>query len=249
MLCFLQGVISFHDMKIKSLSIFFPAYNDSKSIPRLINTANLVAKDITNDYEILVINDGSKDDTKNILEKLQKRYKKLKVIHHSKNLGYGAALYSGFKYSNKEWIFYTDGDGQYDPKELLLLLKNRNSDIDVVNGYKLRRSDNFVRKILGHLYNFFLHLFYPIPISDIDCDFRLIRRSKIKNIKLNSSGGSVCLELILRLQENGSRFAEVGVHHYKREHGHSEIFNLKNILKMFFENFTFYFKYHFLRET
>lgn len=234
-------------MKIKSLSIFFPAYNDSKSIPRLIDTANLVAKDITDDYEVLVINDGSKDDTKNILEKLQKRYRNLKVIHHSKNLGYGAALASGFRNSKKEWIFYTDGDGQYDPKELLFLLKNRKSDIDVVNGYKLRRSDNFVRKILGYLYNFFIHLLYPIPISDIDCDFRLIRGSKIKNVKLNSRGGSICLELVLKLQKNGARFAEVGVHHYEREHGHSQIFNIKNIFRMFFDNCIFYFQYHFVR--
>lgn len=236
-------------MKIKSLSIFFPAYNDSQSIPRLIQTVNCVAGDITNDYEILVINDGSKDDTKDIVEELRKRYKKLKIIHHSKNLGYGAALASGFRNSKKEWIFYTDGDGQYDPKELLLLLKNSSPDIDVVNGYKLRRSDNFARKILGQLYNFSIHMLYSIPISDIDCDFRLIRRSKINNIKLNSSGGSVCLELILKLQKNGARFAEVGVNHYKREYGHSHFFNLKNILKMFFENFNFYLKYYFFRET
>lgn len=236
-------------MKIKSLSIFFPAYNDSQSIPRLIDRANFVAKNITNDYEIIVINDGSKDDTKNILEKLQKRYKKLEAINHSKNLGYGAALHSGFKNSKKEWIFYTDGDGQYDPKDLLLLLKNSNPYIDVVNGYKLGRSDNFVRKILGKFYNFSLHIFYPIPIRDIDCDFRLIRRSKINNIMLNSSGGSVCLELILKLQKNGARFAEVGVHHYKRKYGYSHFFNLKNILKMVFENFNFYLKYYFLRDA
>lgn len=232
-------------MNIGSLSIFFPAYNDSKTISGLIDRADFVAKNITNDYEIIVINDGSKDDIRHILEELQKRYKKLEVIHHPKNLGYGAALASGFRNSKKEWIFYTDGDGQYDPKELLFLLKNRKSDIDVINGYKLRRSDNFVRKILGCLYNFFLHLLYPIPISDIDCDFRLIRGSKIKNVKLNSRGGSICLELVLKLQKNGARFAEVGVHHYRREHGHSQFFNIKNILKMVYENFNFYFKYYF----
>lgn len=234
-------------MNVKSLSIFFPAYNDSQSIPKLIDKANSVAGDITKDYEIIVINDGSKDNTSNILEQLQKRYKKLKVVHHSKNLGYGAALYTGFKNSKKEWIFYTDGDGQYDPEELLLLLKNLSSDIDVVNGYQLMRSDNFIRKILGSLYNFFLHKFYPIPISDIDCDFRLIRRSKIKDIKFNNSGGSICLELILKLQKNGARFSEVPVHHYMRKYGHSEIFNIKNILKMVLEHLIFYFKYHFLK--
>lgn len=236
-------------MEIKSLSIFFPVYNDSKSILKLIDKANSVAGDITKDYEIIVINDGSKDNTKDVLEQLQKRYKKLKVAHHSKNLGYGAALYSGFKNSKKEWIFYTDGDGQYDPQELMRLVKKTNMQVDVVNGYKLNRADNMVRKILGGIYSLILHTLYKIPVSDIDCDFRLIRRSKIKNIRLNNSGGSVCLELILKLQKNGARFAEVGVHHYKREYGHSQIFNIKNILKMVTENLTFYFRHHFLRET
>lgn len=241
----LQEVILFRDMKISSLSIFFPAYNDSQSIPKLIKTANSVAREIASDYEIIVINDGSKDNTEDVVEELKKKYKKLRVIHHSKNLGYGAALASGLSNSKKEWIFYTDGDGQYDPKELFLLLKSLNSGIDVVNGYKLRRSDNLVRKILGNFYNFYLRLLYPIPVSDIDCDFRLIRGSKIKNVELSSNGGSVCLELILKLQKNGARFAEVGVHHYRREHGHSQFFNIKNILKMVYENFNFYFKYYF----
>lgn len=234
-------------MKIQSLSIFFPTYNDSKSIPRLIVESILVAKNITNDYEIIVIDDGSKDDTENILGKLQKRYKKLKVVHHSKNLGYGAALASGFGNSKKEWIFYTDGDGQYDPKELLLLTNKVNSYLDVVNGFKLKRSDSSVRKILGYFYNFFLHLLYPIPISDIDCDFRLIRRSKIRNIKLTTSGGTVCLELILKLQKNKARFAEVGVNHFARKYGHSQFFNLKNIFKMLIDNFAFYVQYRILK--
>ncbi|MEK7533814.1 MAG: glycosyltransferase family 2 protein [Patescibacteria group bacterium] len=235
-------------MKIKSLSIFFPAYNDAKSIEELINKANMVAQKITKDYEIIVINDGSKDHTKNILEKLQKTYKKLKVIHHSENLGYGAALSAGFKNSNKEWIFYTDGDGQYDPKDLSLLIKNINPNTDVVNGYKLRRADNFIRKILGYLYNSFLHLLYPIPIKDVDCDFRLIRRSKIKDIKLNNSGGSVCLELILKLQENRARFIEVGVHHYERMHGHSEFFNVKNVFNLVIQTCVLYVRYRILRK-
>ncbi|MEK7518062.1 MAG: glycosyltransferase family 2 protein [Patescibacteria group bacterium] len=233
--------------KLNSLSIFFPTLNDAKILPHLVRKAYLVAPKAAHSFEIIVVNDGSTDETDKTLTILKKKYKNLKVINHKKNLGYGGALISGFRHAKKEWVFYTDGDGQYDPKDLLLLLKNRNPNIDVVNGYKLKRSDNFVRKILGNFYNSFLRLLYPIPILDIDCDFRLIRRSKMKNIKLNSSGGSICLELVLKLQANGARFVNVGVHHYKRKHGHSQMFNVKNILKMVFENFTFYFKYYFLR--
>lgn len=233
--------------KVKSLSIFFPVYNDAKSIQWLLQKANSVAKNIANDYEILVINDGSKDNTKSVLELLQSKYKKLKVINHPKNRGYGAALFSGFESSKKEWIFYTDGDGQYDPQELTNLVKRINKQTDVVNGYKLSRADSAMRKFLGGLYNLLIHFLYSIPISDVDCDFRLIRKSKIQNIKLTTSGGTVCLELILKLQRNKARFAEVGVHHYPRKYGHSQFFNIKNIFKMLLDSCAFYLRYHILQ--
>lgn len=225
---------------VKSLSIFFPALNDVQVLPSLIRKAYRTAKQITPDFEIIIVDDGSKDNTYNMLLKAKKRYRQLKIVRHSKNLGYGTALISGFNHAKKEWVFYTDGDGQYDPNELMKLVEKVNNSVDVVNGCKLSRSDSVVRKKIGNIYNRALHAMYSLPISDIDCDFRLIKRSFLRKVSLKSSSGIICLELILKLKKAGARFAEVNVHHYKRTVGRSEFFNVKNIFKTLIDHVAFY---------
>lgn len=222
--------------KLKSLSIFFPVYNDAEKIADLVQKADKTAKELSDDYEIICVDDGSTDKSFQVLEKLKYDFPKLKIIHHQKNKGYGGALISGFKNASKEWVFYTDGDGQYNPEELLSLVSVLDENIDVVNGYKINRSDPILRKIFGTINNFLIHLFFPIPISDIDCDFRLIKSSILKSIKLNSVSGTICAELILKLKKQNARFAEVGVHHYKRKFGKSEFFKLPKILETIFDN-------------
>ncbi len=226
--------------KIKSLSIFFPCLNDSLILPQLIKKANLAASKLTTNYEIIVINDGSTDSSGKVLVKLKKRYPKLRLINHSKNQGYGATLRDGFKNAKKEWVFYTDGDGQYDPAEMTSLLKKIGKGVDVVNGYKLIRNDLWFRKLIGGLYNKVLHVFYRLPISDVDCDFRLIKRIFLKKINLTSTSGVICLELIVKLKKAGARFSEVGVHHYSRPYGKSQFFRMKNVLKTGYEGIRFY---------
>ncbi len=226
--------------KIKSISIFFPCLNDALILPKLIKKANLVASRLTADYEIIVINDGSTDGSDKVLINLKKRYPKLRFINHTKNQGYGAVLRAGFKNAKKDWIFYTDGDGQYDPSEITRLLTGLSKGVDVVNGYKLTRNDLWYRKIIGNLYNKILHSFYRLPISDIDCDFRLIKRSFLKKIKLSSTSGVICLELIVKLHKAGARFCEVGIHHYPRLYGKSQFFRIKSVLKTGFESIKFY---------
>lgn len=222
--------------KLSSLSVFFPSLNDAKILPYLIcRTYGTVSK-ITKDFEIIVINDGSTDETKEILKVLEKKLSCLKIIHHEKNLGYGAALIAGFQQAKKDWVFYTDGDGQYDPAEIELLMNKLSENIDVVNGFKLGRSDNYLRRIIGSAYNIGMHKLYDLPISDIDCDFRLIRKSLLDDIDLKSSSGNICLELILKLRKKGTRFAETGIHHYPRPFGHSQFFNFRNISKTIFDN-------------
>lgn len=229
--------------KLKSLSIFFPTFNDAQVLPQLVKEAFLTAAKVSKNYEVIIVNDGSTDETESVLSTLRKRYPKLSVVKHETNLGYGAALISGFRNASYEWVFYTDGDGQYDPGEIALLVHALKQDTDVVNGYKITRSDPVIRKIVGELWNWLLHRMYPLPIRDVDCDFRLIRRSLFRKFLLTSTSGIICLELVLKLKRAGARFKEVGVHHYKRPHGESKFFTLQNILKTVYDNIKFYISY------
>ncbi len=228
---------------INSLSIFFPCLNDGQSLIHLVPKAFEAAKKFTEDIEIIVIDDGSSDNSNSILQKLGKKYP-LRIITHKKTLGYGAALMDGFKNSKKDWVFYTDGDGQYDPSELSKLVEKLTDTTDVVNGYKINRSDPIIRRFAGDLYNFFLHHVFPIPVYDIDCDFRLIKRSALQKINLNSKSGSICLELILKLSRANASFAQAGVHHYKRPYGNSKFFNFKNILETFRDNLRLFLEFY-----
>jgi glycosyltransferase involved in cell wall biosynthesis len=213
------------------ISVFFPAFNDEKTIGALVSQALDLLPRLTDDYEVVVINDGSTDSTQEILEELARKSKHLKLVRHERNLGYGAALRSGFTHTSKELIFYTDGDGQYDVLEMPKLLLLMTRDREVVNGYKIRRSDAAYRKIAGAVYNRLAHLLFSLPIRDVDCDFRLIKRSAIRSIDLTSSGASVCIELIYKLRRAGCAFAETPVHHYPRGHGRSQFFTPHNLAR------------------
>lgn len=210
-------------MKLKSLSIFFPAYNDEHTIGGLVKDALEVAKEASADYEVIVIDDGSQDHTGRLLDELAKGHDRVKVIHHPQNRGYGAALRSGFNYAQKEWIFYTDGDAQYDVKELIRLIPFT-ARADVINGYKGKRADPVLRRIIGRIYHWSCRFLFNIKIIDIDCDFRLIRSSFIKKVHLTSNGGAICVEMIKKLQDAGARFHQVSVHHYPRIYGRSQFF-------------------------
>src|SRR5215813_935688 len=164
------------------VSVFFPAFNDEDSIARLIHEALEVAPRITNDYEVIVVNDGSSDGTAAVLNDLASREPRLRVIHHPRNRGYGGALRSGFESATKDLIFYTDGDGQYDVREMANLIPLMIQDVDVVTGYKIRRSDSRHRIVLGAIYKFLARRMFGLPIRDVDCDFRLMRREAIQSV-------------------------------------------------------------------
>ncbi len=228
--------------KLSSLSIFFPSLNDATILPELIRKATENAKKVTSDFEIIVINDGSIDNTEEVLQKLKKNNPFLKSVHHKINRGYGGALISGFNASTKDWVFYTDGDGQYDVNELPLLVEILEGDTTVVNGFKIQRDDSIVRKMIGSTYNLLLHFLYKVPVSDIDCDFRLIKKSTLSNITLHSNSGLICLELLLKLQKNKACFKEMGVHHFARRFGKSQFFSIKHLVKTLREHISFYIK-------
>jgi glycosyltransferase involved in cell wall biosynthesis len=190
---------------------------------------------LSHDYEVIIIDDGSTDRTSLIADELERDSPFVSVVHHAKNAGYGCALRSGFARASKELIFYTDGDGQYDTGDLPILLERMTDDVDVVNGFKLKRADSAPRRVLGGAYNQFAHLLFRLPVRDVDCDFRLIRRERMQQIELTSTSGAICVELIAKLQRAGCRFTEVGVHHFPRTHGRSQFFTVWRIIATMIE--------------
>ncbi len=211
------------------ISVFFPAYNDGATIASLVISAAQACATVTDDYEVIVIENGSTDNTVEILEALEPQVDHLRVLTHRQPLGYGGALRKGFETATKELIFYTDSDGQYDPSELPLLVAALTPDVDIVNGYKISRSDPLGRIIIGKVYHHTMKILFGFTIRDVDCDFRLIRRDVFKNVHLESYSGSVCVEFVAKAQDLGFRFAEVPVHHYHRAHGKSQFFNIPRI--------------------
>ncbi len=217
--------------KLPSITAFFPAYNDGGTIASMVVTAITTLRQLTDDYEVIVVNDGSGDYTAEVLEELATRYPQLRVIHHPQNRGYGAALRTGFANASKEWVFYTDGDAQYDPHELTALVAALREGVDVVNGYKIVRHDPLSRRIIGRLYHHFVRLIFGFKLRDVDCDFRLIRRSLFDAVRLESDSGTICLEMVKKFQDAGFVFAQVPVHHYHRQYGVSQFFNWRRLLR------------------
>ena len=215
-----------------SISAFFPAYNDAATIASMVINAVRTLESLTENYEVIVVDDGSRDATPEVLEELKHLYPdRLRVETHPSNRGYGGALCMGIASATKEWIFYTDGDAQYDARELALLVRHAGPQVDVVNGYKIARADPLYRKMIGALYNIFVKAAFRIHIRDVDCDFRLMRRSCFENLELKSNSGTICVEMIKKLQDAGSRFAEVPVHHFHRSVGRSQFFRPYWLLK------------------
>lgn len=231
------------------ISVFFPAYNDAKSIGKLVADVLEILPDLTDDYEIIVVNDGSTDETGEVLRRLEAKHKEVRIVEHETNKGYGGALQSGFRAATKDLIFYTDGDGQYDARELAKLYALLNEKTDVVNGYKLERGDKINRKVVGGFYNRLAHLLFSLPIRDIDCDFRLIRKEFSDKIALSSTSGSICVELIYKLNRAGARFRETGVNHYERQFGKSQFFTVRRVTKTLYDFFSLWLKLVVLRKN
>jgi glycosyltransferase involved in cell wall biosynthesis len=218
-----------------SLSIFFPAYNDAGTIASLALLAHMTARTLTDDYEVIVVDDGSPDHTGVLLDEMATTFPWLKVVHHDKNRGYGGALRTGFATASKDLVFYTDGDAQYDPREMTTLFLAFSPDVDFVNGYKISRNDPLHRIVIGRIYHWFVKLAFSLRLRDVDCDFRLMRRSIFGKVVLTRSSGVICVELMKKVQDHGFRIAEVPVHHYHRSYGRSQFFNFPRVARTLFD--------------
>ena len=213
------------------LSVFFPAYNDSGTIASMVIRTVKTASELTPDFEIIVVDDGSADGTADIADELARTYPQVRAVHHPINRDYGAALQTGFRAATKELIFYTDGDAQYDPAELAVLWAKMSPDADLVNGYKISRADPLHRIVIGRVYHYIVSVMFGLKLRDVDCDFRLMRRVIFDRINLEKTSGIICVEMMKKVQDAGFRVVEVPVHHYHRAFGTSQFFNFRRLFR------------------
>lgn len=217
-----------------SISAFFPVYKDEGTVKLMVSRLRKTLSELTNDYEIIIVDDCSPDKSGQIADELAKKYRNIEVIHHKKNKGYGGALKSGFDAATKDLIFYTDGDAQYDVSELKNLIKHIDN-YDFVTGIKIKRADKFYRILASNIYYNIIKLLFGIKIKDISGDFRLFRKEVVNNLNLKSNSGTICLEMVKKIQDRKFRIKEVYVKHYPRVSGDSSYFNPIDILKTLLE--------------
>jgi glycosyltransferase involved in cell wall biosynthesis len=179
---------------------------------------------------VYVFDDGSSDDSREILAELKRIYpNEFWYETHDQPYGYGGQIKAAIQAARKEWFFYTDGDAQYDARELKLLVEKISDDVDVVNGYKIKRQDPWIRILIGYAYQYYIKWIFGLHIRDVDCDFRLMRRHIFDVVELESTSGTITFELVKKIQDAGYRFTEVPVRHFYRQYGVSQFFNIPRV--------------------
>jgi glycosyltransferase involved in cell wall biosynthesis len=219
-----------------SLTIFYPCYNEEANVERVTRAAVETARQIADDFEVLIVNDGSRDRTGEIADRLAAEIPGVRAVHNNPNLGYGGALARGFREARKNWIFYTDGDGQFDFDEISKLLPLLETH-DIVSCYRLDRKDSVMRKVNAWAWSTLVNLLFHIGLKDIDCAFKIYPRTFIERIELWSRGALIDTEMLAKARNLGYSIAQLGVHHYPRIAGSQTGANLKVILRAFKELF------------
>ena len=236
---------------IPELSVFYPCYNEEKNIKKTVDKTVPVLNKIAKKWEIILINDGSKDNTASVLESIKKEYSpNIKVITHNPNRGYGAALKSGLYNAKYQWITFTDSDGQFDFSEIVNLLdKQQKTQADIVIGYYLSRKVSKATIITSKIWELIVFILFGLRVTDIDCGFKLINKKVIDTIpKLEAERGAfISSEFLIKAKKSGFKIVEIGVHHYPRVEGQATGRNIKVILKSFSDLFRLWFKINFHR--
>lgn len=214
-----------------NLSVILPIFNEEELIEDSITTI-FKYLDGFSKAEIVAVEDGSKDNTLQILNQLKKKYKNLKVVVHKKNKGYGAALRNGIKNSSYDWVFFTDADMQFAIKDLDTFLPFT-KDFDFIVGYRKERADANKQKFRSWVYNRLVRVLFRVPVRDVDCAFKLMRKSAVSQIKFKSDSFFVSAELMVRVKRKGYRIKEIGVKHLPRIKGQSTVTIKKTIETIF----------------
>ncbi|OHB78174.1 MAG: cell wall biosynthesis glycosyltransferase [Planctomycetes bacterium RBG_16_55_9] len=219
-----------------AISVFFPCYNEQQNVGRTVEKALGVLEQLNADFEIIIVDDGSSDGTGRIADEIAARNSRVKVVHHQRNLGYGAALQSGFKAAKKELVFYTDGDGQFDIGEMPPLLPLMDP-FDIVSCYRLNRRDPLIRRVNAWCWTKLVCLLFGLRVRDIDCAFKLYKREIFDHIELLSTGALIDAEILARAAARGYRITQQGVHHYPRTAGTQTGAKIQVIFRAFRELF------------
>lgn len=221
--------------KLNNLTIFFPFWNEEKNIEDVINNAIPIAKNIAEKWEILIINDGSSDGTQDKAESLAKKNLNIRVINHSPNRGYGAALKSGFENAKYDYIVFTDGDGQFDFSEVDRFVEEIGKN-DIVVGYRKKRKDRFVRHILMNMLKVWDYVFFRFWFKDIDCGFKMFKKEALSQIMpLRSEGAMITTEILAKSVRKKLKIKEVEVTHYPRKFGNQSGANIAVIIRAVLE--------------
>jgi glycosyltransferase involved in cell wall biosynthesis len=229
--------------KKPSISAFFPAYNEEANIGPLCLKTAAALKKVASRYEVIAVDDGSRDGTAAVVRALHKEQPQIRLVSHKVNQGYGAAVKTGFASAKMDWVFFTDGDGQFDVNEIARLLPLAR-DHDLVVGYRIKRADPPHRLLNAWAWGTLVRgLFGLKGVRDIDCAFKLIRRGVFKAFRLETTGAMISTELLVKSQKNGFKIAEIGVGHYPRVAGQQTGAKLSVIARAFKELFRYYFKW------
>jgi glycosyltransferase involved in cell wall biosynthesis len=221
------------------VSVFFPAHNEVENIGELTQKTVEALTGRVDDFEILIINDGSTDGTREKADELAATYPQVRAIHHEVNRGYGGAVKTGMRSCTKDWIFFTDGDGQFDISEIDLLLQHA-GEYDAVVGYRMNRRDPFHRKVFAFCWGTLIQILFGFHVKDLDCAFKLFRRQYFDGIELKAEGAVISVELFSILKRNQAKVKQVGVHHYPRKAGEQSGGNPKVVARAFRELFFYY---------
>ncbi|RMF83209.1 MAG: glycosyltransferase family 2 protein [Planctomycetota bacterium] len=226
-------------MKPLSLTIFFPCHNEEENVERVTRKAVEVGRTVADDLEVIIVDDGSKDRTGEIADRLAAEIPEVRAVHNNPNRGYGGALQSGFRAATKNWIFYTDGDGQFDIGELPDVLPML-EEYDVVSCYRLDRKDSALRKLNAALWSGLVNFLFSIRLRDIDGAFKIYPKPFIDAIELHSEGALIDTEMLAKARNRGLSIGQKGVHHYPRTAGEQSGAKLRVILRAFRELFKLY---------
>ena len=223
---------------VQELSVVLPAFNEEANVERVVRDCVAYLEGTGLDYELLVVNDGSRDRTGEILNRLQSEFPRLRPQHHPQNRGYGAALRTGFDAATKRFVFYMDGDGQFDIRELDVILPLATDDDHIVTGYRIERRDPFIRRMNAKLFGGCLvRIMLNVYVRDLNCAFKLIPKKVLNAMTLESTGALINAELYGRAVRKGFKIKEVGVHHYPRTAGVQTGAHLSVILRAFYDLF------------